>query len=411
MVGIQTPRPLDRAGAEYLGAAAVPVQREVVRQRARRVGRSEILQHAARRDGRAGHAEQTGRAGTVVEVRVPFVAQRADRQRRRLARGERGNACVPPQAHLAVGLRHRDRIRRSGVVVHEDGSAQRVFRPATVRRWAEAWVAPGSGPGGRRVDLGIRNGFLVGHERAVGRRRPIDAVLPAGLPEDFIAAEECQVDARISRGLDARPLTARPILVVAHRQEGLVVQQQAAGAVGVDPAGIAHVISVRLQPPHHRVLGVEHPVLPAIHGARVEGAVVAHLVGATYRQPCVEAVAAIVVVGLPGRVRCLEQHTGRAGVVAHDEHDMAGAASVGSDHLGKVDAGGGIGRHRPRSRHRPVAAVDQPGRRVVQATALRLRECCGGHNTGGDLAGAVAAVIPHAIDVEAIARRAGIDLE
>ena len=110
----------------------------------------------------------------------------------------------------------------------------------------------------------------------------VGARLPPRLPEDLVAAEEGEVDGAgvVTSRLDVRSLLPRPVLVVADRQEDLVLQDLAAAAVGVDTGEVADVVPVLLQPAHHRVLGVEQPVLG--RGLdRVEGPVVADLVRAT----------------------------------------------------------------------------------------------------------------------------------
>ena len=106
---------------------------------------------------------------------------------------------------------------------------------------------------------------------------------------------------------------ARPVLVVADRQEHLVLEQLGPGAVGVDARDVADVVAVALEPAHHRVLGVEDAVVGPSRAARGERPVVADLVRAGRPASAgVEAVAAVVVVGLPGRVRGLER-AGRSG--------------------------------------------------------------------------------------------------
>src|SRR5207244_2103119 len=202
-----------------------------------------------------------------------------------------------------------------------------------------------------RVDAGVGLGLLVGDQGAV-------VVLPAGLPEDLVAAEEGQVHAGVAGGLDVGALLAGPVLVVADREEGLVVAQLAAGEhwrggqgvglaepVGVDAADVAEVVAVGLEPADHRVLGVEQERL-GLAVAGDEGAVVADLVGAAGWQVLgdvlVEGVAAVVVVGLPGGVGGLDEDVGVAGVVADDEEDVVDAGgAVGAAQAGEVDAGDG----------------------------------------------------------------------
>ena len=65
---------------------------------------------------RRGELELAARAGAVVGVDVPLVAERvaARRERPRLAGAEIGDRRVPPQAQVLVGRRDRD-VRRTGV--------------------------------------------------------------------------------------------------------------------------------------------------------------------------------------------------------------------------------------------------------------------------------------------------------
>ena len=137
----------------------------------------------------------------------------------------------------------------------------------------------------------------------------------------LVAAEEGEVDAGGPGRFDVGALARRPVLVVADREEDLVVEDLGAAAVGVHAGEVADVVAVALQPADHRVLGVEQPVLGGRAAGR-ERPVVADLVGAAgigAGAADVEAVAAVVVVGLPGRVGGLEEEVGVAVVVADDE--------------------------------------------------------------------------------------------
>ena len=90
-------------------------------------------------------------------------------------------------------------------------------------------------------------------------------VLPPRLPEDLVAAEERQVNAGVARRLDVGALVAGPVLVVPDRQKSLVLQDQGAEAIGVDAGEVADVVAVGLQPPHHRIFGVEDPRIELVH--------------------------------------------------------------------------------------------------------------------------------------------------
>ena len=186
------------------------------------------------------------------------------------------------------------------------------------------------------------------------------------------------MDAGIARGLDIGPLPPRPVLVVPDREERLVVLDQRAAAVAVDASEIADVVAIGFEPAHHRVFRVEEPALRVVI-ARVERPVVAHLVGASRidaRTAVVEAVAAVAVVGLPGRIGGLEEHVRLMRVVADDEDDVAGAAAgetaICARQLREVDARGRACRG-PERRRSPGAAVHEAGRIVCAAGGLGLR--------------------------------------
>src|SRR5262249_3546737 len=108
-----------------------------------------------------------------------------------------------------------------------------------------------------------------------------------------------------------------------------------------------------------------------------------------------------------------EQDVGRGGVIADYERDLAGGTRRGGE-AGEVDARDGRRGHAPRRRHRPVAAVHQPGVQgagVREAGRLRLRQ--GGRRAdGGDLAGSVALVVANTVDVDGVRSEGGaVDLE
>src|SRR6185437_15879929 len=109
------------------------------------------------------------------------------------------------------------------------------------------------------INRGARMSFFVGNECAIGNGRTVDAVFPTRLPKDFIAAEESQIYASIARGFNICPLASRPVLVVTDGHENPVIEDQRATSIGIDSREITDIVTVGLQPPNHRVLGVEKP--------------------------------------------------------------------------------------------------------------------------------------------------------
>ena len=225
------------------------------------------------------------------------------------------------------------------------------------------------------IDLLAVVRLLIGDQGAV-------VVLPARLPEDLVAAEEGEVHARVARRLDVRALRARPVLVVADGKEDPVVADQSAAPVGIDAGRVADVVPVALQPADHRVLGVEHRVLGR-RATRRDRTVVADRIGTARidaRAADVEAVAAVLVVGLPRRVRRLKQQVRAAGVITHHEDDVAlTGRAVGPHEMREVHARNRVRRDGPRCRDVPVAAIDQPRARPWSRTAGWL---CGSGTDG-----------------------------
>src|SRR5262249_30656048 len=163
-------------------------------------------------------------AETVVEILIEFVPEDAAgkdarpgyaRQQRTTAAG--GNRGVAPEAHRRGRGRNDDaRELPLAALRGENRSGQRVLGTTAVSGRAEPRIAPRAGPHRRieRIDDGAGVRLLVRHQRPVRRVRAVDAPFPARLPEDFVAAEERQVDAGGARVLDVRPLRGRPVLVV-----------------------------------------------------------------------------------------------------------------------------------------------------------------------------------------------------
>ena len=102
-------------------------------------------------------------------------------------------------------------------------------------------------------------------------------------------------------------------------------------------------------------------------------------------------------------------------VVADDEGDLVGGAldriavRIEALQAGEVDAGDGVGRHVPAVGDRPVAGVDHAARGVDER--LRLDRGVGVRPLG-DLAGAAAAVVAEAEDLDlVVAAGAAVDVD
>ena len=189
-----------------------------------------------------------------------------------------------------------------------------------------------------------------------------------------------------------------------------MLEELGAAALGIHAGRVAHVVPVGFEPAHHRILVAEQPRAAIRVAARHKRPVVTHLVGTAGRLAGIEAVAAVIVVGLPRRVGRLEQDVGMARVVAHDEDHVARAARIRANELGDVDAGCRGRRYRPGCRDAPVSAVDESCRRVSQARRLMLRQRRRRRDRR-HLAGPQTRVIPQSIDVDVIRRRVGRHLE
>jgi hypothetical protein len=98
------------------------------------------------------------------------------------------------------------------------------------------------------------------------------------------------------------------------------------------------------------------------------------------------------------------------GIVANNEHELAGAASIGANQVSKIDTRDGGGGDTPRCRYGPVAAIDQIGGRISEASRLVLWQLGRGLH-GCDQAGARTAIVAHSVYVDAIACSVGLDLE
>src|SRR2546429_9163436 len=98
MRAVEAERPLDGPGSEDESTAARPVQRQVVRRRSVSVVGAVLEEVGRNRVGAAREAELAGRAHRVVRGFVPFVAENAAGQRRRLTGLEVRDVRVTPEA-------------------------------------------------------------------------------------------------------------------------------------------------------------------------------------------------------------------------------------------------------------------------------------------------------------------------
>jgi len=216
---VQTPRPLDRSGAEYQGATGVLIQRQGVCRGPRAVGGPVVLELLADAQRRRRERDEPCRTEVVVEVLIPLGAERTGGQRRAATDWQRGDPRVSPERLRRKGLRNCNCGVRRTAVDGEDGSRQRVFWSSAVGGWAEPRIAPCSGPrrGIGRVDHRVGVGLLVADERAVRRETAIDARFPSRLPEHFVPAEEREIYTGVARALDVGSLRAGPVRIMPDR--------------------------------------------------------------------------------------------------------------------------------------------------------------------------------------------------
>ena len=182
------------------GAVRVAVEREVMRGRARPVGRAEVLHLLDPAHGRRGEPDEAGGARPVVEVLVPLVADRAVGERRDAAGELAGHGRARHRRSLPSSAGTRSAAEPELTVKIVPVSAFSGRPPCGLNGRGSRHVPVHSFARGSILVVGVR--LLVGDERAV-------VVLPARLPEHLVAAEEGEVHARVARRLDVRALRAR----------------------------------------------------------------------------------------------------------------------------------------------------------------------------------------------------------
>ena len=286
----ERPGPEGRAGAEDQRAALGAIERQGVRRDTRGDSVALVDQDAVPGQRRFGQLDEAGGTHAVVGRDVPLVA---DDARRDVELAAVGGGGVAPDAQAAVVRRHVEGAAElAGAVGAEQlagelvlgavagrveaGDRVHVLRVAAAgqRVAVEAGVHPRPGPDIARIEvvivlragvgIGDRERLLVADERAVGRAVGAVGDIPAGLPVDFVAAPEEQVHAGIAGFLDIRALVARPVFVVADRDERLVVLEVVGPEpVGVDARDVGDVVSLLLEPVDRRIVGAEQIVLRA----------------------------------------------------------------------------------------------------------------------------------------------------
>src|SRR5205823_5912005 len=152
------------------------------------------------------------------------------------------------------------------------------IRPLRIPR---SVVAPSPCPYSREwIDFATRKRLLVADQRSLWRMAGIDAALPSRFPKHLVPAEKREMDRvgrAVSGSLDVGALLARPILVVPDGEEDFMFQDFGAAQIAICAGEVADVVPLLLEPPHHRVFAVEHPILGGVL-ASVERPVVADLI-------------------------------------------------------------------------------------------------------------------------------------
>ena len=240
----------------------------------------------------------------------------------------------------------------------------------------------------RTIDRAVAE--LGGGGRALHRIEPREPVVdhhpvrhPGGrgfktdLPVDRIGAEEGEVHARVARVLGGVEHLVAPVLVVAGREEGLVVEQRPATGMGIDVGRIGDVVARHLEPADELDLPVEELAATARRKRPVKGdldrpggagdrvrakavVVVQALAG--------QSVVGVVVVRLVGIDPMLKQKGGRPGVADHEDYVVLVPAGIGEHH--HVDAAGPVAGNGEAVGGGPVTG-DQPGGGVDRTGRLR----------------------------------------
>ena len=189
---------------------------------------------------RRGQVDQTCRREGVVRRRIPFIAKQAIHQRSCAAGLRlRCNRRIGPESQLRFVIGDRDRAdtgrNRPGRPGRSAGLSACPPAHRSKSHWpAEPRIHERAGRRAGRVDQGVGVGVLVGDQGAVGVSGGVDTRRKLRLPEDLVAAQEHQVDARLPGGEDILILLIGPIFVVTDVHIDLVIEQQSVVGCGGD---------------------------------------------------------------------------------------------------------------------------------------------------------------------------------
>src|SRR5215470_6860705 len=197
---------------ETVGGAPYPVYRAKIHNEPRHIHRI----------GR--EADQPAWAKSVAQVLIPLVTDGFRPYDGDLIGRLICDCGITPETKLPQRFRDLDVVLLTAI--HgKNRTDHLILRSSPIGGRAKPRIAPGPGPGVRqRVDLGVGVCLLVADQSPIRGFRSVDAILPASLPEHYVPAEERQVDARVAGGLHVSPLGFLSLLVGAHREEYLVLQ-------------------------------------------------------------------------------------------------------------------------------------------------------------------------------------------
>ena len=127
--------------------------------------------------GRSGKLHQPAGVKSVVGRLIPLIAKRSRRKGRRLSGLEIRNRRVAPQSHVAIFGGNGDGSSDSAIY-HEQWPRHGILGSSAVRRRGETRVTPCPCPLRTRIDLGVRQSFLVADKRPKRGTRRIEMSSP-----------------------------------------------------------------------------------------------------------------------------------------------------------------------------------------------------------------------------------------